>query len=75
MRDVGQLEQAPDAFAGASFHCYSGSVSNQTAFHDIFPDKVITFAQDMDSTDSIYRKYTLPNALEYLGLTGGTTSK
>ncbi|KAF8736263.1 hypothetical protein AX14_000575 [Amanita brunnescens Koide BX004] len=39
------LKLAPDAFSGAAFHCYSGTVSDQTAFHAIFPNKEVYFTE------------------------------
>ncbi|KAF8736272.1 hypothetical protein AX14_000583 [Amanita brunnescens Koide BX004] len=42
---VEALKLAPDAFSGAAFHCYSGTVSDQAAFHDIFPNKEVYFTE------------------------------
>ncbi|KAK7681614.1 hypothetical protein QCA50_015347 [Cerrena zonata] len=39
------MQQASSAFAGVSFHCYGGSVSNQDTFHNAFPDKEIYFTE------------------------------
>jgi hypothetical protein len=72
--NMGQLKLAPDAFSGAAFHCYSGTVSDQTAFHDIFPNKVVTLFK-IRTLLTLYRKYTSLNALEYLGLSGGMMSR
>ncbi|KAG8790815.1 hypothetical protein FRC17_008849, partial [Serendipita sp. 399] len=33
------MQQAPSAFAGASFHCYAGSPSAQAAFTNAYPSK------------------------------------
>ena len=35
-----QMQQAGDAFAGVSFHCYAGTVSDMTEFTSQYPDKV-----------------------------------
>ncbi|KAI0789818.1 glycoside hydrolase [Abortiporus biennis] len=39
------MQQASSAFAGASFHCYGGSVSDQDTFHNAFPTKEIYFTE------------------------------
>ncbi|KAF8631474.1 hypothetical protein AX15_002387 [Amanita polypyramis BW_CC] len=39
------IQAAPDAFSGAAFHCYAGSVSNQQAFHNAFPNKELYFTE------------------------------
>jgi len=39
------MDQAADSFAGASFHCYEGDVSNQELFHDKYPQKDIYFTE------------------------------
>ncbi|KAI1793363.1 glycoside hydrolase [Ganoderma leucocontextum] len=39
------MEDAPDAFAGVAFHCYSGSVSEQDTFHTAYPQKEIYFTE------------------------------
>ena len=72
--NVGQLKLAPDAFSGAAFHCYSGTVSDQAAFHDIFPNKVATLLT-IRTLLTLHRKYTLLNAPEYLDLSGGRMSR
>jgi hypothetical protein len=69
------MKLAPEAFSGASFHCYGGSVSDQNAFHNTFPNKVVTLLNVRRTLLTLYRKYTSPNALENLGLTGGTMSR
>ncbi len=40
-----QMQQASSAFAGVSFHCYGGSVSQQDIFHSAYPDKEIYFTE------------------------------
>ena len=40
-----QMEQASSAFAGVSFHCYSGSVSQQDTFHNAYPSKEVYFTE------------------------------
>ncbi|KAH9922871.1 glycoside hydrolase [Epithele typhae] len=39
------MQDAPDAFSGVSFHCYSGSVSQQDTFHSAYPQKEIYFTE------------------------------
>ncbi|TFY64333.1 hypothetical protein EVJ58_g2700 [Rhodofomes roseus] len=39
------MKDAGDSFAGAAFHCYAGSVSDQDKFHDAYPDKDIYFTE------------------------------
>ncbi|GLB39557.1 putative glycosyl hydrolase 30 family protein [Lyophyllum shimeji] len=39
------MQDAPDAFAGAAFHCYAGRVSDQDAFHEAYPSKEIYFTE------------------------------
>ncbi|OBZ71285.1 Severin [Grifola frondosa] len=39
------MQQAPSAFAGVSFHCYAGNVTEQDDFHNAFPDKEIYFTE------------------------------
>ena len=39
------MQDAPNAFAGVSFHCYSGSVSQQDTFHSAYPTKEIYFTE------------------------------
>ncbi|KAI0699329.1 glycoside hydrolase [Cerioporus squamosus] len=39
------MQQASSAFAGVSFHCYGGSVSQQDTFHSAYPDKEIYFTE------------------------------
>ncbi|RDX42626.1 glycoside hydrolase [Lentinus brumalis] len=39
------MQQASSAFAGVSFHCYGGSVSQQDIFHSAYPDKEIYFTE------------------------------
>ncbi|KJA25337.1 glycoside hydrolase family 30 protein [Hypholoma sublateritium FD-334 SS-4] len=34
-----------DAFTGAAFHCYAGSVSNQDSFHNAYPSKAVYFTE------------------------------
>lgn len=40
-----QMEQAPNAFAGVAFHCYSGDVEDQDTFHTAYPGKEIYFTE------------------------------
>ncbi|KAI0027735.1 glycoside hydrolase [Vararia minispora EC-137] len=40
-----QLMQDSNAFNGVAFHCYGGSVSNQDAFHNAYPNKEIYFTE------------------------------
>jgi hypothetical protein len=40
-----QIQDAPNAFAGAAFHCYSGDVSEQDTFHNAEPSKEIYFTE------------------------------
>lgn len=35
------IQQAENAFDGVSFHCYAGSVTGQSSFHNAFPSKEI----------------------------------
>ncbi|CAK5265078.1 unnamed protein product [Mycena citricolor] len=35
------MQQAPDAFAGAAFHCYGGTVSQVGSFRSAFPGKEV----------------------------------
>ncbi|KAK7441836.1 hypothetical protein VKT23_016497 [Stygiomarasmius scandens] len=39
------LQAAPNAFAGAAFHCYQGSVSQQDSFVNAFPNKEVYFTE------------------------------
>ncbi|KAJ8503103.1 hypothetical protein ONZ45_g11150 [Pleurotus djamor] len=39
------MQQAGNAFAGAAFHCYGGSVSDQDTFRNAFPSKEIYFSE------------------------------
>ncbi|PCH40287.1 glycoside hydrolase family 30 protein [Wolfiporia cocos MD-104 SS10] len=39
------MEDAPNAFAGVSFHCYEGSVSDQQTFYNAYPNKNIYFTE------------------------------
>ncbi|GJE98275.1 glycoside hydrolase family 30 protein [Phanerochaete sordida] len=39
------MQQAPNAFSGVAFHCYSGDVSEQDTFHNAFPSKEIYFTE------------------------------
>ena len=39
------MEDAPNAFSGVAFHCYSGSVSEQDTFHTAYPQKEIYFTE------------------------------
>lgn len=39
------MEDAPDAFSGVAFHCYSGSVDEQDTFHTAYPQKEIYFTE------------------------------
>ncbi|KAL0571506.1 hypothetical protein V5O48_010456 [Marasmius crinis-equi] len=39
------LQNAPNAFAGAAFHCYGGSVSQQDSFRNQFPNKEVYFTE------------------------------
>ena len=34
------MQEYGDAFSGAAFHCYAGSVSAQDSFHNAAPSKV-----------------------------------
>ena len=40
-----QMQQAQNAFAGVSFHDYSGTVSQQDTFHSAYPSKEIYFTE------------------------------
>lgn len=40
-----QMQQAPNAFAGAAFHCYAGTVDQQDTFHAAYPQKEIYFTE------------------------------
>ena len=42
---MGQMQQAPNAFAGAAFHCYEGTVDQQDTFHAAYPQKEIYFTE------------------------------
>lgn len=46
------MQQAQSAFAGVSFHDYSGSVSQQDTFHSAFPSKEIYFTEGTGSFGS-----------------------
>ncbi|KAH7922519.1 glycoside hydrolase family 30 protein [Leucogyrophana mollusca] len=39
------MQQAESAFAGVSFHCYEGSVSEQADFTSQYPDKEVYFTE------------------------------
>ncbi|KAJ8075102.1 hypothetical protein PM082_019429 [Marasmius tenuissimus] len=39
------LQQAPNAFAGAAFHCYGGDYSQQDSFRSRFPNKEVYFTE------------------------------
>lgn len=39
------MQDDASAFSGVSFHCYAGSVSNQDAFHSVFPSAPIYFTE------------------------------
>ncbi|KAG7087652.1 hypothetical protein E1B28_013600 [Marasmius oreades] len=39
------LQAAPNAFAGAAFHCYGGSVGQQDDFRNKFPNKEVYFTE------------------------------
>ncbi|TFK70756.1 glycoside hydrolase [Pluteus cervinus] len=39
------MQSNGSAFAGAAFHCYGGSVSNQDAFHNAYPNKEVYFTE------------------------------
>ncbi|KAL0564533.1 hypothetical protein V5O48_017513 [Marasmius crinis-equi] len=39
------LQNAPNSFAGAAFHCYGGDVSQQDSFRNQFPNKEIYFTE------------------------------
>ena len=39
------MQQAYNAFAGVSFHCYGGNVAQQDNFHNIYPEKEIYFTE------------------------------
>ena len=48
------MQDAPNAFAGVSFHCYSGSVSQQDTFHSAYPTKEIYFTECTGSMGTDY---------------------
>ncbi|EED79950.1 hypothetical protein POSPLDRAFT_135050 [Postia placenta Mad-698-R] len=39
------MQDAESAFAGVSFHCYAGSVSDQQTFYNAYPNKNIYFTE------------------------------
>ncbi|KAG7447217.1 glucan endo-1,6-beta-glucosidase [Guyanagaster necrorhizus] len=39
------MEAAGDSFAGVSFHCYAGDVTDQDTFHTAYPTKEIYFTE------------------------------
>ena len=39
------MQDAPNAFAGVSFHCYQGDVSQQDTFHNAYPNTEIYFTE------------------------------
>ncbi|KAH9847953.1 glycoside hydrolase [Lenzites betulinus] len=39
------MNDGASAFAGVGFHCYSGAVSQQDAFHNAYPNKDILFTE------------------------------
>ncbi|KAJ7648111.1 glycoside hydrolase [Roridomyces roridus] len=39
------MQDDGDAYDGVAFHCYSGSVSKQSVFHNAYPDKNIYFTE------------------------------
>lgn len=47
-----QMQQASSAFAGVSFHCYQGSVSDQQTFYNAYPSKEIYFTECTGSLGS-----------------------
>lgn len=42
---VSQMQDAESSFAGVSFHCYDGSVSDQQTFENDYPSKSIFFTE------------------------------
>lgn len=42
------MQDAPNAFAGVSFHCYAGSVDQQDSFQNAFPNKIRDFCNQLD---------------------------
>ena len=40
-----QMQDAPNAFSGVAFHCYEGTYTQQSAFHNAFPNKEIYFTE------------------------------
>ncbi|PCH36648.1 glycoside hydrolase family 30 protein [Wolfiporia cocos MD-104 SS10] len=42
---VDLMEDAGSAFAGVSFHCYAGTVSDQETFYNAYPNKNIYFTE------------------------------
>ncbi|EJT98624.1 glycoside hydrolase [Dacryopinax primogenitus] len=49
---VQAVNDDPNAFAGASFHCYAGTVEDQMSFYDAYPDKGIWFTECTGEFDS-----------------------
>ncbi|KAK7441532.1 hypothetical protein VKT23_016523 [Stygiomarasmius scandens] len=50
------LNDNPNAFAGVSFHCYKGDVTNQDAFHSAYPNKEIYFTECVGTVGSDWWK-------------------
>lgn len=46
------MQQAPNAFSGVAFHCYSGTDTQQDTFHNAFPSKEIYFTECTGSAGS-----------------------
>ncbi|KLO13556.1 glycoside hydrolase [Schizopora paradoxa] len=46
------MQQAENAFAGVSFHCYSGDYTEQATFHNQYPQKEIYFTECTGSLGS-----------------------
>ncbi|KZO96858.1 glycoside hydrolase family 30 protein [Calocera viscosa TUFC12733] len=42
---IQELNDQYNAFAGASFHCYSGTVDQQMSFYNAFPNKEVHFTE------------------------------
>lgn len=68
------MQQAGSSFAGAAFHCYAGSVSNQAAFIKADPtkevrDKIYPSLKGLSDTVIIDR-FTLRNVQEQSKLIG-----
>jgi hypothetical protein len=71
-----QMQSAPNAFAGAAFHCYAGSVSQQANFVNAYPNKVKDNKCFIyEASDNRRRRSISPNVPAPLDRIGGVISR